>query len=41
MKKKRDPKLRSVLSRFEEKYIPEPNSGCWLWEASLRAFGYG
>lgn len=22
---------KSVLERFEEKYIPEPNSGCWLW----------
>lgn len=20
-----------MLERFEEKYIPEPNSGCWLW----------
>ena len=22
------------LARFEEKYIPEPNSGCWLWMAA-------
>ena len=21
------------LERFEAKFIPEPNSGCWLWEA--------
>lgn len=21
----------SPLARFEAKYIPEPNSGCWLW----------
>lgn len=21
----------SILERFEDKYIPEPNSGCWLW----------
>jgi len=27
--------------RFEEKFIPEPMSGCWLWTASLRADGYG
>jgi hypothetical protein len=20
-----------VLERFEQSYIPEPNSGCWLW----------
>ena len=27
--------------RFERKYIPEPNSGCWLWTASLNRDGYG
>lgn len=27
--------------RFEEKFIPEPNSGCWLWVAGLNASGYG
>lgn len=21
----------TMESRFEEKYIPEPNSGCWIW----------
>lgn len=31
---------RTVLERFEEKYIPEPNSGCWLWFAGM-AYGYG
>ena len=25
----------------EAKYIPEPNSGCWLWLASLQSKGYG
>ncbi len=29
------------LERFEEKYEPEPNSGCWLWIASLDGKGYG
>ena len=29
------------LSRFEEKFIPEPNSGCWLWTASQSGHGYG
>ena len=24
-----------------ERYIPEPNSGCWLWMGSIRADGYG
>ena len=28
------------MERFEEKYIPEPNSGCWLWTAST-SNGYG
>lgn len=27
--------------RFDDKYIPEPNSGCWLWTGSLNRFGYG
>ena len=24
----------TLVERFEAKYIPEPNSGCWLWEGS-------
>ena len=27
--------------RFASKYMPEPNSGCWLWCASVNAKGYG
>lgn len=27
--------------RFEEKFIPEPMSGCWLWEAGITNTGYG
>ncbi len=27
--------------RFEEKYIPEPNSGCWLWIGGCDSWGYG
>lgn len=30
-----------VRRRFEAKYLPEPNSGCWLWTASVRPNGYG
>lgn len=26
---------------FESKYIPEPNTGCWLWIASKFDNGYG
>ena len=28
------------LINFEKKYIPEPNSGCWLWMAALKRDGY-
>ena len=26
---------------FEDKFIPEPNSGCWLWIAAYNTNGYG
>ena len=26
---------------LERLYIPEPNSGCWLWEGDLDSGGYG
>ena len=32
---------RTLRERFEEKYIPEPNSGCWIWIGSYRGSGYG
>ena len=33
----------SLLERFEEKYIPEPNSGCWIWLGAISTNndGYG
>lgn len=27
--------------RFDEKWMPEPFSGCWLWTASSYSFGHG
>ena len=30
----------TVTQRFDHYYIPEPNSGCWLWIGTIRA-GYG
>ncbi len=30
----------TLQERFEDKFIPEPNSGCWLWTAS-QVMGYG
>ena len=32
---------KSLLERFEEKYCPEPNSGCWLWTHGTNRKGYG
>lgn len=33
---------RSLQERFDAKYIPEPNSGCWLWTGALTGQrGYG
>lgn len=28
------------LDRFESKYTPEPNTGCWLWTGLLKRDGY-
>jgi|DEB0MinimDraft_6_1074348.scaffolds.fasta_scaffold137259_2 hypothetical protein len=35
--------MRDIKERFEDKFIPEPNSGCWLWTAAVRkpTEGYG
>jgi len=33
--------LKPVNERFEEKFIPEPNSGCWIWVAASFKNGYG
>lgn len=30
-----------LRDRFDAKWIPEPNSGCWLWTAYLNMWGYG
>jgi hypothetical protein len=31
----------TTLQRFESKYSPEPNTGCWLWMGSVMNSGYG
>lgn len=33
--------LGTLEERFHDKYIPEPNSGCWLWIANANRTGYG
>lgn len=30
-----------IRRSFDEKYLPEPNTGCWLWMMSTRPDGYG
>lgn len=30
-----------IIAQFERSYIPEPNSGCWLWLAGRDGRGYG
>lgn len=32
---------KSVEDSFHEKYVIEPNSGCWIWTASTFRTGYG
>jgi hypothetical protein len=35
-------KIRSLAERFHEKWTGEPNSGCWLWLATVGGdWGYG
>lgn len=31
----------TLQERFEQRYIPEPNSGCWLWVGTQHTRGYG
>jgi len=33
--------LRKRIIKFEDSYIPEPNSGCWLWIDKIDKDGYG
>ena len=35
------PRYPALPTRFSANYIPEPNSGCWLWAAFIRPDGYG
>lgn len=33
--------MKNTLERFESQYIPEPNSGCWIWLGFAFGHGYG
>ena len=35
------PPKKTVIELFDEKWIPEPTSGCWLWTACVNKDGYG
>lgn len=32
---------RTLLERFEDKYVPVPETGCWIWTDCLNTHGYG
>lgn len=32
---------KTLLERFEDKVMVDPNSGCWLWTACIAPNGYG
>jgi hypothetical protein len=34
-------RYRTPEERFQERYIPEPNTGCWLWLGFVKQNGYG
>lgn len=33
--------LTPASARFDKHYLPEPNSGCWIWTAATDSRGYG
>jgi hypothetical protein len=33
--------MKTVIERIFDRSIPEPNTGCWLWELSSKEKGYG
>jgi hypothetical protein len=33
--------MKSVIERFENKFVVEPNTGCWLWTAAQDDIGRG
>lgn len=35
------PMTAAEQGRFDEKYVPVPYCGCWLWDAAVNSNGYG
>jgi hypothetical protein len=40
-RKRRSPLVGTELQRLEAQIVPEPNSGCWLWDGCYFPTGYG
>src|ERR1700746_1830085 len=38
---KQTPAKHNPRALFERHWIPEPNSGCWLWTGAVARFGHG
>lgn len=36
-----DGKCLQAVINFEAKFMPEPNTGCWIWFAGFSDTGYG
>ena len=32
---------KTLQERFDDKYTPEPNTGCWIWTGAMASNGYG
>jgi uncharacterized protein YbaR (Trm112 family) len=32
---------KDLLTRFKAQYVPEPMTGCWIWNRQHHRFGYG
>lgn len=32
--------MNNLIERFEDKFIPEPNSGCWIWVGAVDSCRY-
>jgi HNH endonuclease len=36
-----DGRMDALFEKFDLRYLPEPNSGCWIWTGAVRWNGYG
>jgi len=34
-------RFKTPIERFEEKYVPDPNSGCWIWDSATMTNSIG